>query len=321
MPSGNQVKNGKSFEYALAIQYVEYLAQLGVRVEIIEDDAYHIAQGFFLEQSNEEQERFCIAAKQTIDTIILLEPGLKASKNQNEVLKVTIASDSEGIAGDVRDVLFTRDDSRWSVGFSAKNNHDAVKHSRLSHNADFGKSWLGVECSQTYWNEVLPIFDRLQTLRASNTKWSDVEDKLEGVYKPILDAFKKELLYINQNNEGIPQKLIQYLIGQYPFYKIIKDDSHNLVVVKAFNLDGNLNKTVNGVKARYKTPRLKLPTRIVEFEYKADSLTTLNMILDEGWEISFRIHSASTKVESSLKFDIQLLGNPPILFTQHLFQN
>ena len=54
---------------------------------------------------------------------------------------------------------------------------------------------------------------------------------------------------------------------------------------------------------------------------KSGSYNTLNMILDGGWEISFRIHNASTKVEKSLKFDIKLLGNPPILFTQHLFQN
>ena len=27
-----------------------------------------------------------------------------------------------------------------------------------------------------------------------------------------------------------------------------------------------------------------------------------------------------TAIEQSLKFDIRLLGNPPILFTQHLFR-
>ena len=43
------------------------------------------------------------------------------------------------------------------------------------------------------------------------------------------------------------------------------------------------------------------------------------MVLDEGWQISLRIHTAKDKIESSLKFDIQLIGNPPVLFTQHLF--
>lgn len=122
-----------------------------------------------------------------------------------------------------------------------------------------------------------------------------------------------------KNKYKIPQKLILYLIGKYPFYKIIKDDKHNIVIVKAFNIEGELNKTVNGVSARYKTQKINLPTRIVEFE-RHDSTNTLYMILDGGWEISFRIHNASTKLERSLKFDIKLLGNPPILFTQHIFQ-
>ncbi|MDE5808168.1 MAG: HaeIII family restriction endonuclease, partial [Muribaculaceae bacterium] len=93
-----------------------------------------------------------------------------------------------------------------------------------------------------------------------------------------------------------------------------------LVIVKAFNIYGELNKPYLGVKSCYAVPKVNFPTRIVEFEFKKDSSTTLNMILDRGWEISFRIHNASTMVERSLKFDIQLLGNPPILFTQYIFQ-
>ena len=93
-----------------------------------------------------------------------------------------------------------------------------------------------------------------------------------------------------------------------------------MVIVKAFNIEGKLNATVDGQKPQYKTPPIRLPKRIVEFEMKPNSENTLHMILDGGWEISFRIHNASTLVEKSLKFDIKLLGNPPVLFTQHLFQ-
>ena len=126
---------------------------------------------------------------------------------------------------------------------------------------------------------------------------------------------------IYESNEHIPEKLIRYLIGNYAFYKIIKDDTHNLVIVKAFNINNELNKNVNGIKTQYKIPVINLPTRIVEFDFKVGAEeNTLDMILDGGWEISFRIHNASSKVEQSLKFDIRLLGNPPILFTQHLFR-
>ena len=111
------------------------------------------------------------------------------------------------------------------------------------------------------------------------------------------------------------------MIGNYSFYKVIKDDSHNLVIVKAFNTDNKLNKTVNGVKTKYTTPKINLPNRIVEFDFMAGrESTTLDLILDGGWEVSFRIHSADSKIVPSLKFDIQLLGNPPILFTQNIFR-
>ncbi|WP_374110347.1 HaeIII family restriction endonuclease [uncultured Streptococcus sp.] len=32
--------------------------------------------------------------------------------------------------------------------------------------------------------------------------------------------------------------------------------------------------------------------------------------MDNGWTISFRIHNASSRIEPSLKFDIQLIGFP-----------
>jgi hypothetical protein len=32
--------------------------------------------------------------------------------------------------------------------------------------------------------------------------------------------------------------------------------------------------------------------------------------MDNGWQLSFRIHNASTKVEPSLKFDVQFIGMP-----------
>lgn len=34
------------------------------------------------------------------------------------------------------------------------------------------------------------------------------------------------------------------------------------------------------------------------------------MYLNNGWQLSFRIHNASSKVEPSLKFDVQFIGMP-----------
>ena len=56
-------------------------------------------------------------------------------------------------------------------------------------------------------------------------------------------------------------------------------------------------------------------TRIVSLEYKPDSKNTLELYLDGGWQFSFRIYNASTKVESSLKFDIQIIGMPTTIIS------
>lgn len=321
MASGIQVKNGKAFEYAIAKVYYQYLNKHGVNAVLVDNDAYVIAKEYYDDFETSKQNKFDKAAQETIETMIKIEPGLMAQKNNTDVLSIYLQKDREGEDGDVRDVVFSREKLGWEIGFSAKNNNDAVKHSRLGKNLNFGDVWLGVPCSESYWNDIASIFDYLEECVTNNLLWNDLaQDKVDKVYVPLLNAFRKEMLNLANKYEFVPAKLIQYLIGNYPFYKIIKDDAHNMVIVKAFNINGELNKTVNGVKARYSTPQIKLPTRIVEFEMKKDSDTTLIMILDGGWEISFRIHNASTRVERSLKFDIQLLGNPPILFTQHLFQ-
>jgi len=49
-----------------------------------------------------------------------------------------------------------------------------------------------------------------------------------------------------------------------------------------------------------------------------DTLTTLIVELNNDWTLSFRIHNASSRIEPSLKFDINLLKAPNSLFTNKL---
>jgi len=68
------------------------------------------------------------------------------------------------------------------------------------------------------------------------------------------------------------------------------------------------------VKSEYNLVKVKLPTKIFHFDY-ADNSTgisenTMELICNNGWQISFRIHSASSKIETSMKFDVQLIGVP-----------
>ncbi len=317
-----QVNNGKAFEYAIAKSYADFLIENGLKVRLINDSAFNVAKINFDNSPAPEQRRFFAAANATLETMVKIEPGLTTQQGERDELLIRIANDAEGIGGDVRDIIFCRKYTSWEIGISAKNNHEAVKHSRLSKDLDFGKSWVGVNCSSSYWDDVLPIFNYLSKLKDENPgmNWAQIDKKEENVYLPLLDAFKKEVLFIYNNNLDIAGKLVSYLIGRHPFYKIIKNDTNNLVIVKAFNLDGYLNKTIAGIKPHAKTETIKLPKRIIEFDLMEDSLTTLNMVLDGGWSISFRIHNAEKKVVPSLKFDINLTGNPPVLFTQHLFQ-
>ncbi len=319
-----QVENGKAFEYAIAKAYYDYLEDRGVTAFFQADEHYQNAKICFEIQNEDSKASFYTAAMKTIETMVAIEPGLTSPREKEDWLRIRLASDREGAFGDVRDVIFSRNYNNvaWEMGISAKNNHDAVKHSRLSQTIDFGKEWMECPCSSRYFSEIKPVFDYLTRLRNQNPqfKWEELgESKSEEVYVPLLKAFRKEMLCLTKDNSAAPANLLQYLIGRKPFYKVIKDDRKNIVVVKAFNIGGKLNQTVNGRKPVIKTDVVKLPTRIIEFEFKDNSDTTLMMILDEGWQISFRIHSASTYIETSLKFDINLIGNPPILFTQHLF--
>lgn len=318
---GKQVRNGKAFEYAIAIQYYTYLKDRCNAVSIVENNAFAIAKRYFEGFPESERHKFLQAAYNTIDTMVRIEPGLTTRKNDTDTLAISLNDDMSGEKGDVRDIVFKRLKSSWEIGFSAKNNNDAVKHSRLGKNLDFGQAWTGIPCSDNYWKEIRPIFDYIEECIKNRYTWNDLgQNKRDLIYLPLLKAFKKELLRINHNNTHIPEMLLEYLIGNHPFYKIIKDDSHNLVIVKAFNINGGLNKPYNKVRPAYSTPSINLPHRIIEFEFKENSDTTLNMVLDGGWEISFRLHNASSLVERSLKFDIKLLGNPPILFSQYIFQ-
>lgn len=320
-----QVKNGKAFEYAIAKVYYDTIKSRGLLVELLEDEAYNIAKGYFEAFGDDVKNRYLAAAKATLDTMLKIEPGLTAQKNERDVLTIRLAKDAEGQAGDVRDVIFSRQKPHWEIGFSAKNNNDSQKHSRLSGTNDFGEKWFGVNCSDEYWSAMKPIFEFVKKYKDEGQNWDAMGEKKETrVYVPLLNAFRNEVLRINKMNPDIPEKLISYIIGVSPFYQVIKEDSKNLVIVKAFNIGGGLNLTVNNVKSRYKVAKIDPPTRIVEFEFAPKPNNqlqdTLNMILDGGWEISFRIHSADDPIVLSLKFDVKLLGNPPILFSQYLFQ-
>ncbi|WP_179321037.1 HaeIII family restriction endonuclease [Winogradskyella helgolandensis] len=313
--------NGKAFEYALLFEFYERLRTI-TSVSITKNDPYKTAKSFFDSFSEPEQDTFRLTASASINFLIDIEPRLSNGINKGDILVLELVSDQAGQTGDVRDVLMILSLQKWEIGISAKNNHRAVKHSRLSNKINFGEKWLGVSCSDNYFHEINSVFDMLSDLRAKVklTKWTSIKNMHQVVYLPVLDAFRKELLRLDKENPNIvAENLVQYLIGNQDFYKVIKGNKK--VEIQAYNLHGTLNLPFEKIKPKAKIPRLKLPSRLIEIVYQENSTTTLLVSLNQGWQISFRIHNASSRIEPSLKFDINLVSAPHTLFTNHIFIN
>lgn len=266
---------------------------------------------------------FCIdfvnGAEAAVRIIDRLEPRLSDIKNE---MLIGLQPDSAGITGDVRDVLCIRSDG-WEIGLSCKHNHQAVKHSRLSDTIDFGREWFGKSCSLEYFESVNDVFLPLRKIRDESkangapATWDVLGDKEANCYGPVLEAFMKELKRLDVAYPGeIPGLLIRYLIGTNDFYKIIMNDQRRFTMIESVNINGTLNKKNGKKRALIDVPVLKLPTRFYEIGFKTGSKNTIVVVCDNGWNVSMRIHNASSKIEPSLKFDVQLMAMPSSILTQ-----
>ncbi|WKZ24841.1 MAG: HaeIII family restriction endonuclease [Patescibacteria group bacterium] len=314
-----QMTTGKSFEYALLISFEEKLKNK-TNLVIIKNSSFDVAKSCFDSVSINEKSEYLLSASFAVNFLIDIEPRLSNDIGKNDILQLEILSDYYGKAGDVRDIIAIRLLQKWEIGVSAKNNHKAVKHSRLSSNIDFGDKWLGIKNSKEYFDTVTPIFNSLEKIRkesGAKKKWSELGDYHSSIYIPILKAFVKELKNLYKNDsKKVAFNLVAYLVGNKDFYKVIK--GKNSVEIHAYNINGTLNLPFKEIQPKYKTPRVPLPTKIINIDFKMDSNTTVVVTMDNDWTLSFRIHNASSRVESSLKFDINLLKSPKKLFKNTL---
>lgn len=320
MASGIQTANGKAFEYACVLELFHALKDYE-EIKIETSPQLETAKSFYEAADGEMKNALNKAASAAIRVIKRLEPQLW-NPNNNEPLYLSIQPDSAGMKGDVRDVLCMRKQNGWEIGLSCKHNHHAVKHSRLSDTIDFGKEWVGIPCSQEYFDTVIPLFSELRKLRddsksiGSPMLWEEIDDKVEKYYRPILEAFMKELKRITDENAGTPEKLIRYLLGKNDFYKVITEDKSRTTRVEAINIAGTLNSSLGSEKPIARVPILKMPTQFYHIGFKPKSDNTVEVVCDEGWQISMRIHNASSRVEPSLKFDVQLISFPSSVYAQ-----
>lgn len=302
---------GRAYEYACLMALADGISQYR-DVVIIENNPLAHARDCYFTIDPGVQELYDISASAMIDKLFDCEPMMIESASDS--VELLIQDDGKGEQGDVRDILIIRAERQWEIGLSVKHNHFAVKHSRLSASIDFGNKWFGVPCSDQYWNDIEPIFDRLREDKRQDKIWNEMPDKFDNVYEPLLQAFIDEIDRAYAVTPDLPERMVEYLLGEFDFYKVISIDKKHITAIETFNLRCTLNQAAD-VAPRYEIPIAELPTRIIDLGFKPGTQHIVEMYLDNGWAFSFRIHNASTKVEPSLKFDIQMISVPIAIMT------
>ena len=309
----NQSNNqGRAYEFICLLTLHEKIT-LYRPATIDKNSSYYAAQRAWESIPQSLQDVLAQSAGAAVCTIFDLEPLI--IEDGDDKLDLYIQPDSQGEEGDVRDILIVRRNIRWEIGLSIKHNHFAVKHSRLAKTLDFGDRWFGVPCSRQYWSEVNPIFSYLEKEKGKKAKWKDLPNKEGDVYIPLLKAFSDEIHRSVALYPELPRKMVEYLLGEFDFYKVISVDKQRLTQILSFNLHGTLNRPSCSEQPKIDVPIANLPTRIVSLGFKPNSTNTVELYMDGGWQFSFRIHNAATLVETSLKFDIQIIGMPTSIIT------
>ncbi len=310
--SSRSNEHGRAYEYACLMNLESQVSKIRSCV-LVRNSCFYAAQKAWNTLSDADRHIYETSSLAAVFQIFAMEPRI--TEVSDDSLELLIQPDSEGKSGDVRDILIVRNSITWEIGLSLKHNHFAVKHSRLSSQLDFGKTWYSIPCSENYWNAVNPVFKYLAKEKASHSRFCDLPDKENDVYIPILKAFIDELTLQSDSHKDMPARMVEYLMGKYDFYKIISIDKEKLTRIQALNMHGTLNLPSKEKSAEIEVPVVALPTRIVHIDFVPDSNNTVEVYMDGGWQFTFRIHNAATYVEPSLKFDIQMVGMPTAILT------
>lgn len=296
-----QTSNGKAFEYACLMAFYEEL-NTNNNCQIVEDNSLLKAKQFY--EALPDKTPYILGSKAAIRFLTRVEPRLKTSTPDNP-LTLSLQPDKAGQKGDVRDILFVRSGDGWEIGLSCKHNHDAAKSQRLSNKIDFGKEWLNHPCSPAYFEDIQPIFERLDYYKQQNILFEAIPEKEDTIYFPLLTAFIKELKGLNASYPDVPAQLLTYILGRYDFYKVSMSDKERITKIYVFNMHKTLGKDCD-IKPRV----LQLPTVIEDIKFKPGKKNTAVITFDHDWKVSMRIHNAEKEVISSLKFDTVVTSYP-----------
>lgn len=325
----NQAQNGYAFEYSIIKSIPEEIENWvrihregSINYRIIEDEAYaNVREKFELTEPT-IQNRMLLGAKAGIRKILDMEPRLTHATSKDPII-ISSQPSSAGIVGDVRDIVMIRqipntktrhhsdaDAVNWEIGISAKWNNDVIKNSRLAEKLDFCYSWFRFPCTSTYWEN---IRKPMEILKANlGTPWGLLKDKKETIYYPMTQAFIDEMNLQSQRKTELPRLLIEYLLGKFDFYKLMTHNAQKITNIQAFNLRGFLNQECDGNSPLIRIPQQtnQYPSRIVSVNRYRNRPAWVEIILDNGWQFTLRLHNAETLIQTSLKFDIRFAGSP-----------
>lgn len=180
------------------------------------------------------------------------------------------------------------------VNISIKHNHNALKHQRpgaLAQQCSFPrKSKQDLEFREKYKlvtkefisnaNKVNPDISLFSELKSLDVNFINRE-----LYKPVCElvaSFINEEVSMSIENVRF---LFKFIVGNTDFLKIVVNQSHIEI---------------------YEFSKIPSPNSVIA-SVKNDSY--VNLIFDNGWNISMRLHTASSRLKTvSLKFDSQLDG-------------
>lgn len=229
--STNSNDQGRAYEFAWINALNQTISQIRKTV-VVSNSSLEANKRAWDVMPEEMKELLSASAEAAVDAVLELEPRML--EDDNDILLLEPQKDDSGIAGDVRDIVIKRNDIDWEIGLSIKHNHEAIKHSRLSHKLDFGKEWFDIPCSTHYWDDVTPIFERLKAEKVNKTKWPEIVDKDDTVYVPLLKAFIDEVNRAYTIDSKMPRKMVEYLIGISDYYKVVSQDSKRLTLIHSF---------------------------------------------------------------------------------------
>ena len=282
-------QTGRAFEFAI----VSELTRLsGVTLTSRASDAQIRDSAKFEALDSSRKRLFQEAAKALVK--MLVENGVNSAS-------VDRLSDDEAAAGDVTDIRITPIGKHPVINLSIKNNHHALKHQRppsLMQQLGFGKG-SSQDCG--YRAQLQSVFDsfcvaskRLVPDAKKFSQLKDVDHEFinRQLYAPVCELVTATLRK-HLANSIVCQTYFRFLVGNTDYIKVVL--SQGQLEITHFD-------------------QIPMPSTCT-VDYSSANPGYIYLTFDNGWKISMRLHTASSRLAEqgqtpSTKFDTQPMLMP-----------